>query len=118
MGHALIVNDTQTGKEGVLTLMGRHTMAETMETKKALVEAIEEVDRLHLDLLAIESIDVSFIQLLCAAHRECFLSGKIICLQGDVPGAIEDFLQRAGYSKQHGCFAEAQASCLWCKSQQ
>lgn len=113
MGHSLIVSNTQAGREGVLSLMGNLTMVEAQDTKKALLEAIEEVDRLHLDLKSIESIDVSFIQLLCAAHRECFLSKKEIFLQGDVPGDIEEFLERAGYSKQHGCFSGALASCLW-----
>ncbi len=118
MIHSLTVNNTEAGKEGVLSLMGNVTLVEALETKKALLEAIEAVDRLHLDLQAIESVDVSFIQLLCAAHRECILSRKEIFVQGDAPATIEGFLERAGYSKQHGCFSGAQASCLWCKLQQ
>lgn len=114
MSHALIVSNTKAGKEGVLSLTGNLTMVEALETKKTLLEAIQSVDRLHLDLQAIESVDVSFIQLMCAAHRECFLSSKEIFIQGDVPDTIEDFLERAGYSKQHGCYSEALASCLWC----
>ena len=114
MDHSLIVNNTEAGKEGVLSLMGNLTLEEALETKKALLEAIEEVDLLHVDLKGIESIDVSFIQLICAAHRECFLAKKEIYVQGDVPGSIEEFLEKAGYSKQHGCLSGAKASCLWC----
>ena len=114
MGHSLIVNNTEAGKEGVLSLMGNLTMVEAQATKKAILEAIEEVDRLHVDLKEIESIDVSFIQLLCAAHRECFLSKKEIFIQGDAIGTVGEFLEKAGYSKQHGCLSGAQKSCLWC----
>ena len=114
MSHSMIVNNTEAGKEGVLSLTGDLTMVEALDTKNTLLEAIEQVDRLHLDLKAIEAVDVSFIQLLCAAHRECFLSRKKIFVKGDVPGTITEFLETAGYSKHHGCLNGAEASCLWC----
>jgi len=113
MDHSLKVTKTEAGKEGVLSLVGDLTMAEAQETQKVLLEAIEEVDTLHLDLKEIESVDVSFIQLLCAAHRECFLSEKDIFLQGGVSDIIENLLERAGYSKQCGCSSAAKKSCLW-----
>ncbi len=81
MNHSLKVTKTTDGKEGTLSLAGDLTMAEVQETKQALLEAIGEVDTLRLDLKEIEAVDVSFIQLLCAAHRECFLSEKGIFLE-------------------------------------
>ena len=115
MNHSLKVNETEAGKEGMLSLVGDLTMTEAQDTKKALLEAIEQVDTLLLDLQKIESVDVSFIQLLCAAHRECFLSEKGIFLQGEVSIIMETLLERAGYSKQCGCFPAAKKSCLWGK---
>ena len=107
MDHSLKVNKTKVGKEGVLSLMGDLTMVEAQETKRMFLEAINEVDTLYLDLGGIASVDVSFIQLLCAAHRECFLSQKEIFLQGDLPDTIDIFLATAGYSKQCGCIPDS-----------
>lgn len=116
MGHTLTVSNTESGKEGVLSLTGDLTLVEALETQKILLEAIGEVDLLHIDLKEIESVDISFIQLLCAAHRECLFSKKKIFVQGDMTGTIKEFLERAGYSKQHGCLSGAQGSCLWSNS--
>ena len=113
MDHSLDVSKTNIGKEGVLSLMGNLTMLEAQEAKKALLEAIEEVDTLYLDISGIETVDVSFIQLICAAHRECFLTQKKIYMQGDVSDTMEIFLTKAGYYKQHGCLTGAKTSCLW-----
>lgn len=118
MGHSLKISENGAGKEGVLVLMGNVTIMEALETKEKLLEAIKEVDVLHVDVQAIESVDVTFIQLLCAAHRECFLSKKEVFLQGDLVDTLEEFLERAGYSKHHGCIPGAQASCLWCNLQE
>ena len=113
MDHSLKVNKTNTGKEGVLSLRGNLTMIEAQETKKTLLEAIADVDTLYLDISGIEAIDVSFIQLICAAHRECFLAQKEIYMRGDVSETLEIFLTKAGYSKQQGCLTGAKTSCVW-----
>ncbi len=113
MNHSLQVIKTENGKEGTLTLTGDVTMAEVQETKKAILEAINEVDRLFLDLKKIESVDVSFVQLLCAAHRECFVSEKDIFMDAEMGDTIESLLEKAGYMKQCGCFPAARKSCLW-----
>jgi anti-anti-sigma regulatory factor len=113
MDQSLKVTNTETGKEGFLSLMGDMTLAEAQEIKKALLEAVVEVDTLYIDLKEIESVDISFLQLLCASHRECFLSKKQIFLQGGVSNIMEKLLERAGYTKQCGCPPAAQMTCLW-----
>jgi len=113
MEHSLQINTTPTGIEGILSLQGDLTMVSAQETRKTLLDAIGKVDALRLDLNDVGSIDVSFLQLLCAAHRECFLSGKTILLQGNLTESVEDTLERAGYTRQLGCFADVRKSCLW-----
>lgn len=113
MEHALQINTTPTGTEGILSLQGDLTMVHAQDTRKTLLEAIDKVDALRLDLNGVDSVDVSFVQLLCAAHRECFLSGKKILLQGNPTESIEEALERAGYTRQLGCIADARKSCLW-----
>ncbi len=113
MEHALKVSKTEAGKEGVLAFSGDITMEHAQETKKTLLEAIHKVDILHLDLHEIESGDVSFVQLICAAHRECTEVGKQFLLQGGIGGSMEGLLKRAGYYNQQGCVPGDKKSCLW-----
>ncbi|MCP3890388.1 MAG: STAS domain-containing protein [Desulfobulbaceae bacterium] len=113
MKHILQVNTTDDGNEGMLSLQGELTMLNGQEIKKVLLDAIEQVDALHLRLEDVESVDASFIQLICAAHRECFLSGKTIDFSDDVIVVMKETLERTGYSKNIGCLKEAKTSCLW-----
>ncbi len=113
MKHSLKVNKTDEGTEGLLSLTGDLTMAHARETKEALLQAIKEVDTLHLDLKEIDSVDVSFVQLMCATHRECFLSEKKVFLQGGVGTSMQRILEQAGYCKQLGCSTDAKENCLW-----
>ncbi len=113
MEHSLQINTIPTGIEGILTLKGDLTMVSAEETRTALLEAIGQVDALRLDLHDVESADVSFLQLLCAAHRECFLMEKKIIFKGNIPEFLQTLLERAGYSRQLGCISDAKKSCLW-----
>lgn len=115
MKHSLRISKTEEGIEGLLSLWGDMTMPHAQEIRTTLLEAVDKVDTLSLDLDEIESVDVSFVQLICAAHRECEKNDKMIFLQGKKEGSVHDILQRTGYSKQIGCPAGSQKSCLWKK---
>ncbi len=112
MKHELKTEKTEAGREGTLSLWGDLTMACARENKDVLLEALENVDTLHLNLQDVESVDVSLIQIICAAHRECAMSGKKITLYepGEVVGEL---LSKAGYCKQLGCPEGLKATCLW-----
>jgi anti-anti-sigma factor len=114
MDHSLEIKNTKAGQEVVLSLSGGLTIAEAHETKEVLLGAIGQSDTLRLDLAGVDAVDISFLQILCAAHRECLLSGKDIVLQGVVTDTLKDFLDRAGYNKPCGCFSGAKESCLYC----
>lgn len=113
MNHSFIVNETADGREGILSFKGNITVMEAQKTHELLLEVVDKVDILFIDLKGIESVDVSFIQLLCATHRECFFSEKSIYLKGNANDPMVKCLERAGYSKQRGCYDAARESCLW-----
>lgn len=113
MEHSLKVNKTETGLEGLLLFDGDLTMVEAQETAQTLFEAILEVNILNVDLQNVGAVDVSLIQLLCSAHRECFLSGKTIHVVSGANESIRQLVERSGYCKQLGCVSGAKISCLW-----
>ena len=113
MRSSLRTNNIDGAKEGLLSFQGDMTMMHALEIKKDLLEATGEADILQLDLHEIESVDVSFVQLICAAHRECASSGKKISLQIGSSEPVKELFNRAGYSKQFGCPAAYRESCVW-----
>ena len=113
MEHSLTVNKTEIGLEGLLLFDGDMTMVEAQENAQTLLGAILEVTTLNVDLQNVGAVDISLIQLLCSAHRECFLSGKTIHIVTGDNESIRQLVERAGYCKQLGCLSGAKESCLW-----
>ena len=113
MKHSLKVNKAQAGLEGILSFEGDLTILQAQETHRILFEAILEVNSLLIDLQNVGEADVSLIQLLCSAHRECFLSGKTIFIENGDNESISRLLEKSGYCKQRGCLSGAKESCLW-----
>lgn len=113
MQYSLKVNETETGKEGLLTFEGDMTIIHAREIKKALLEAFATVDLLGLNIKTIESADISFVQLICASHREAFLTGKKIIFQGSIGTILKEIFFRAGYCKQYGCPTDVKETCMW-----
>jgi ABC-type transporter Mla MlaB component len=113
MDHSLTVHKTETGLEGWLLFGGDMTMVEAQETAQTLFAAILEVNTLNVDLQHVGAVDVSLIQLLCSAHRECFLSGKTIHIVSGANEAIRQLVERSGYCRQLGCLSGAREGCLW-----
>lgn len=112
MKHSLKINKTESGREGLLTLSGDMDLAHAQEMRELLLTTIQEVDTLRLVLNDVASVDLSFVQLLCAAHRECEKLEKTIILQSDTEGLLQELLQGVGYYKQIGCSDDEQKSCL------
>jgi anti-anti-sigma regulatory factor len=113
MEHSLKLNTTQTGLEGILIFEGDLTMVQAQETHQVLFKAVLEVNSLLIDLQNVGEADVSLIQLICSAHRECHLSGKTINMQSGDNESIIRLLEKSGYCKQCGCLSGAKESCLW-----
>ena len=104
---------TEAGTEGTLSLRGELTMSCAKESKDVLLEALQNVDILHLNLHEVETADVSLVQIICAAHRECLLSGKKIALDNGAGAIVSNLLNKTGYLKQLGCPDGSRTTCLW-----
>ncbi len=116
MKHTLTINETEIGKDGLLVFTGDVTIASAGQVKDVLLSAVKEVARLNIDLTGVEATDISFLQILCAAHRQMSMEDKQICLSGGMSGVIENMLHRTGYKKKIGCSNESMSSCLWIDS--
>ncbi len=94
---------------------GSATIEEAASVREHLLEALGQGERLSINLETLGDADLSFLQLLCATHREALSQGKEVVLVGISGDRLAGLLERAGYVRQSGCLPEARESCLWMK---
>ena len=58
------------GTTGTLLLSGSLTIQQALPLKETLLRAVGEVNQLAINLEHVEGMDLTALQLLCAAHRD------------------------------------------------
>lgn len=90
---------------------GELTIQRVVELKTELEQALDQTDRLQLDLSEATQIDMTCLQLLCAGHRTATRRNKQLILAGIEP--LLPMLREAGLARHIGCALDCQRSCLW-----
>lgn len=103
----------QSGTVGVLTINGALTVGCASELKAALMKALETVEHLILNLAAVDELDLSCLQLLCAAHRTSQKLNKQLTIADNRPEAFRGTVCLSGYGRHIGCALDRTNSCLW-----
>lgn len=96
------------GGEVVVALAGRLTVDDGFRCREELLGALAAAPRVAVAFGAVESADLSLLQLLCAAHRRAAAAGAGIALTGEAPAAVARLAARVGTVR---C-AEALPGCL------
>ena len=98
------------GTGGTLLLSGALTIQQALPLKEALVRASSEADPLTIDLEQVENMDLTALQLLCAAHRDWRRRGKKTTCKGTIPEAVHRIVRESGFS---GCAGDEDDIGLW-----
>ncbi|MBF0448521.1 MAG: STAS domain-containing protein [Magnetococcales bacterium] len=98
------------GSAGTLTLSGDLTIQHATTLKETLLEGVSTAETMVINMEQVERIDLSTIQLLCAAHRALKKANKKIVLAGTVPNAVRATILESGYA---GCIGDGDTSGLW-----
>jgi anti-anti-sigma regulatory factor len=80
-------------------LEGTVDIASALELKTHLVEALKLGQEVRIDLSAATYLDVTALQLLCAAVREAKTRGVGCICEGGIPQAIRSSLREAGFEE-------------------
>lgn len=94
-----------------LALGNKLKVEQAAKLKTSIRDAFETTDHLVLDAAAVEAADLSFIQLICAAHRLAVGSGKRLSWAGPMPSAVIELIETAGVTCSKGCGGHK--GCLW-----
>jgi anti-anti-sigma regulatory factor len=103
----------QAGQDGVLKLQGRCTIEQANELKEVLLRKIGEGEHVSVNLEQVSEIDLTLLQLLCAAHGTSLKLKKQFALDGPLPEIFVRAVRESGYCRATGCRRDTSGSCLW-----
>ena len=103
--------ETKPGVEGVLTLSGEMTLECAEEIKESMLKALSSVGHVTCDVKDVTEADLSFLQMLCSAHKTSLSRRKMFTLSEARSEQYEDAVQTAGLVLS--CSVGEADTCLW-----
>jgi len=97
----------------ILSFYGELTVQYANEILFALTESIKSSDNLVLNFGGVTDVDLSCLQLLCAAHRSAMRSNKQLSFDVRHNAILRETLSDAGFLEHQGCPFETGVSCPW-----
>lgn len=95
-----------------MLMSGVLSVENCLEIKRSLVDALERSDHLLLSVAEDVEVDITFLQILCAAHHFALKSNKSFVLNG-CPKVLSCAIEDAGYPRFRGCVHDRDRTCLW-----
>lgn len=99
--------------KSVVVMEGEMTIEHAASLRDSLLKSLEGADNIVLDLNNVTTVDLSFLQLLCSAHRTSVKAQKSMEMKSDYPESLKQAVREAGYSRHFGCTLESDSTCLW-----
>lgn len=97
----------------VLKFEGRCTVERAHELKAILSESLQGHEAIVIDLEALTEVDLSCLQILCAAHRLSLRLNKRLQLGAERPEVFDRAVRTAGFARTLGCHKDPNMTCLW-----
>ena len=101
------------GRETELVLDGPLTIENASVIRKKLIAALTGKDEIVVSIDADAPVDLSFLQLLCSAHRSASKLGKSFTLRNQDSGNFPAAVENSGYARKKGCVHDKYGTCLW-----
>jgi anti-anti-sigma regulatory factor len=99
------------GNAKVLHLSGELVIQHANRLRSGFIESLRDANRIEIDLSAATDVDISFLQLLCSAHKSAIHAGKSVALDYSRSTVVTETIQRAGYFRHTGCMGNEK--CFW-----
>jgi ABC-type transporter Mla MlaB component len=96
-----------------VSFTGNLTVEHAAELKTVLIASLNLADRLCVVFDNVTEVDISFLQLLCSAHRTAVKNNKILWLDSQRPEPLRLAMQEAGFVRQEGCVLDVHQTCIW-----
>jgi len=103
----------KTGGKRKLALSGDLTLLQAAQMREALQQELAAAEQLEVVFSDVGSVDLSLVQVLCAAHRSARKAGKNIILPGGLPDAFVRLIDDGGFYGHIGCSLDGRIACVW-----
>jgi anti-anti-sigma regulatory factor len=100
-------------KRNAVEVHGKCTIEKAGRIRTLLMERLAEPGGLILNLSGVSEVDLSFLQLLCAAHKSASNSGKAFGLEGALSEPLILKAREAGFACRGECGPHLNGGCLW-----
>ncbi|WP_136526651.1 STAS domain-containing protein [Geomonas ferrireducens] len=97
----------------VLKVAGEVSIGVAGNFKGALIEALSSGSEVQVDVSALTGIDLTGLQLLCAAHHSAGTAGKELHIVDGGNPTFRDMATSAGFRRHTGCAYDRACSCIW-----
>ena len=94
-------------------LSGSLVLSSAGDIRAQLLQALDESDIVHLMLQDVTEVDLSLVQIICAAHRSALQRKKSLVLQKDLPDSFVQIIEDAGLQDHIGCSSGTRENCVW-----
>jgi ABC-type transporter Mla MlaB component len=101
------------GRDKELVLGGPLTIENASVIRKKLISALLRENEIVVSIDADAPVDLSFLQLLCSAHRSASKLGKSFRLRHQDFGNFSAAVENSGYARKKGCVHDRYGTCLW-----
>jgi ABC-type transporter Mla MlaB component len=102
------------GDASTLILNGEANIQCAADFRDVLIKLQESEGNILINLAGMTGADISFMQLLCSAHRSSVKLNKCLKVTGSIPSWLKQAAKDAGYEKEV-CSIDMGGYCLWAK---
>ncbi|MGE4497039.1 MAG: STAS domain-containing protein [Deferribacterales bacterium] len=109
----LDIREEKTGSDCLLSLSGDLTVGNIGQVREKLMELYSTENSVKVNIAGESSIDFTFFQLMCSAHRTFSSVGKNISFDKTEKCPLELKKLSLGFSRRMGCSQDICGNCLW-----
>lgn len=104
----------ETGRGVTITLYGEATIQNASELKNIIMEQMNVKKYLAINLAYVTDCDLSFLQLICGAHKMSLRDGKTLAIS-ERSSLVDDVASSSGFIRTSGCVTDGHPAqgCLW-----
>lgn len=92
---------------------GDLSLRRVTEVKNEFAALVDSAKNIRASFVDVEDVDLSFVQVLCSAHRTALEAGKKFEITGSLPESFLRLIEDTGLNRHVGCSFGCEADCPW-----
>jgi anti-anti-sigma regulatory factor len=100
-------------RDTILRLSGELLIDYAAQLRSILIDSLREADRVEIDLSSVTAVDISCLQLFCAAHKTSVRMNRSLRFLGVRSVVLRQTARQAGWLRSSGCVPDKSTKCVW-----